>query len=428
MLPRRFVLSWAGAADHGGPTESLEGSDVNPAMQHLSHLCVPIGPREAGSAGNRAAADYIERVFAEAGLDVSRQPFPCEAWASASTEFELDGQPVEAAANWFSPACDVRGTNVPLRSIAQLKRADLRGCVAVLHGSLVSSPLSPKGNTVYNPESHQQIIRLLEEKRPEAVVTVSTTPRRLDLIKDPDLELPSVTVWGKAARSLVARPGTDVRVRVSASRTQGESCNVIGLKAPSGLPRVVLCAHYDSHPDGPAAVDNATGVAVLLSVARDLAQRTLPFGLEFVAFSAHELNGAGAAEYLRPFGLSAVPDRGTVEPGNLAPGLEHISLCINVDGVAHKRGPNTIIQVARPTELGARIRARIDADFPEIAWVEPWPASDHYTFYSHGVPAIALSSEGAWLVNHRVSDTVQQINPDKLEEAAAAVVTIVEAL
>ena len=46
-------------------------------QQHWSHLCSRIGDRRAGSAGDRAAAEYILERFRAAGLaDVRAEAFP----------------------------------------------------------------------------------------------------------------------------------------------------------------------------------------------------------------------------------------------------------------------------------------------------------------------------------------------------------------
>ena len=51
-----------------------------------SHLCQHIGERRAGSAGERAAAEYILDQFRQAHLEaVHAEPFPCTAVGKALT-------------------------------------------------------------------------------------------------------------------------------------------------------------------------------------------------------------------------------------------------------------------------------------------------------------------------------------------------------
>jgi acetylornithine deacetylase/succinyl-diaminopimelate desuccinylase-like protein len=56
---------------------------------------------------------------------------------------------------------------------------------------------------------------------------------------------------------------------------------------------LLIAAHYDTFPGTPGADDNASGVAVMLEVARSLSTMHLKGGVEFVAFCMGE--GAGGA-------------------------------------------------------------------------------------------------------------------------------------
>ena len=93
-------------------------------MKHLNRLSVEIGPRPIGSSGDHAAADYVQDVFRGAGLEVEVQRFECPDWEDQSTSLLLDGEQVEAAANAFSPACDVSAPSVAVGTVAELEAAD----------------------------------------------------------------------------------------------------------------------------------------------------------------------------------------------------------------------------------------------------------------------------------------------------------------
>jgi hypothetical protein len=61
--------------------------------------------------------------------------------------------------------------------------------------------------------------------------------------------------------------------------------------------------------------------------------------------------------------------------------------------------------------------------------VGPWPASDHYTFYSHGVPSIPLGcSGGVANIHHQPIDTIDWLSPAKLAEAVSLIADLVDAL
>lgn len=58
-------------------------------------------------------------------------------------------------------------------------------------------------------------------------------------------------------------------------------------------PPILVGAHYDGVPGSPAADDNATGVAVLLELARSLAATPVPQSFWFVAFDLEEWGMVG---------------------------------------------------------------------------------------------------------------------------------------
>ena len=64
--------------------------------------------------------------------------------------------------------------------------------------------------------------------------------------------------------------------------------NVVLSVGPADAPRLVVGAHYDVCEDQPGADDNASGVAGLLELARLLDKHTLPFRIDFVAYTLEE--------------------------------------------------------------------------------------------------------------------------------------------
>jgi Iap family predicted aminopeptidase len=60
--------------------------------------------------------------------------------------------------------------------------------------------------------------------------------------------------------------------------------------------------------------------------------------------------------------------------------------------------------------------------------VDPWPASDHYIFYSHGVPSLAITSLGIKDQYHTPFDTIDWLSPDKLAEAVQLALDLVNAI
>ena len=89
------------------------------AAEHLEHLCVVIGPRALGSAGNQAAADYIRAVFETAGLEVELQDLRCPGWEGLNTRLQIDGEDLPALVNPFSPPCELTASFVAVGTVTE---------------------------------------------------------------------------------------------------------------------------------------------------------------------------------------------------------------------------------------------------------------------------------------------------------------------
>ncbi|MBE9051528.1 M28 family peptidase [Nostocales cyanobacterium LEGE 11386] len=63
------------------------------------------------------------------------------------------------------------------------------------------------------------------------------------------------------------------------------------------LPPILIAAHYDAVPGTPGADDNATGVAVLLELARKFAAEPARYPLRLVAFDMEEYGLLGSTAY-----------------------------------------------------------------------------------------------------------------------------------
>ena len=58
---------------------------------------------------------------------------------------------------------------VAASTLDELADVDARGRILLLHGAIAAEPLAPRNYFFYNPEGHQAVYRLIDEKRPAAV-------------------------------------------------------------------------------------------------------------------------------------------------------------------------------------------------------------------------------------------------------------------
>ncbi|YAF96961.1 MAG: M28 family peptidase [Nodularia sp. CChRGM 3473] len=70
-----------------------------------------------------------------------------------------------------------------------------------------------------------------------------------------------------------------------------------GATKKGNLPPILIAAHYDAVPGTPGADDNATGVAVLLELARKFAAEPARYPLKLVAFDMEEYGLLGSTAY-----------------------------------------------------------------------------------------------------------------------------------
>ena len=381
-------------------------------IELLEHLSVQIGSRPLGSKRNQVAAEFIQSTFAASGLETELEEFSCPLWDNSETRLELDGKRYVAAANIFAPSCDVAARGVAIGTVAELETAELSGHIAILYGDLTAGTGFSTRAAYYFPERDRQVFKLLEEKNPAAVITIHSHTGSLQrLISDWEFHIPSATVPAEVGLILLRQIDQPLRLRIESRQSPSHFSNIVANKPGARRERIVLCAHFDSIADAPGAIDNGSGVAVMLALAGALAQGDLSLGLEFIALNGEENGGVGSAEYLRR------------HDGALGQAVA----AINIDSVGQALGANSIAMFASSQSFQDQVAA-IYKKYPGVVRVDPWYESDHTAFCARGVPSIAVSSRGVANVMHLPTDTIEWISAPKLGEVVSLVTEIVESL
>ena len=183
---------------------------------------------------------------------------------------------------------------------------------------------------------------------------------------------------------------TSVRVPAGSSWgvpvRRGTSQNVIA--EPPGFDadkeHLVIGAHLDTVAVAPGAEDNASGVAVLLELARLLRRETPDLPVQLVAFGAEEPRGPGDA--LHHFGSQQlVADLSRAE-------RRSIVAMVSLDRVGVRAA---YVPVCRAGANGTGLRADLRragrrADIPTRACSNT--ASDHWSYEKVGIPAVRIGS------------------------------------
>ncbi len=380
--------------------------DVAQLRAHLHALCDVVGDRRPGSRGNRQATAHVAEAFAAAGWQVDRPRFACLDWRGAIGHLDVAGTRLDVSPSPYGLGVDATG---PIRLVdepAGLERRDLTGSILVLHGSIATEPLTPKGFPFYGDERSELIIAALEAARPAVVLAVTgrfpSLCGALDpfpLIEDGDFPIPTANLRPDAAADLFDHEGAMARVAIDAERWEAHAENVIATRGPRS-PRVTVIAHVDAKPGTPGAVDNAAGVVALIDLADRLSPHRgeLPIGVELLAVNGEDHFAApGEVDWLAANGSS----------------LDDIELVVNVDGAGY-RGGRSAWSAYHLDDAPATHVAEAFAPVESLAPGPAWYQSDHAIFAMAGRPAVAITTdrvdEMLETLFHAPTDTPDQVD------------------
>lgn len=195
------------------------------------------------------------------------------------------------------------------------------------------------------------------------------------------------------------------------------------------LPPILIGAHYDAVPGTPGADDNATGVVVLLELARVISSHPLKYPAQLVAFDLEEYGFLGSQHYAQKLKQQGQKLR-------LMISLEMLGYC---DRTPHsQRYPTGLKYFYPPTGdfialIGSlrtipdmlKLSAGLRESGTKCEWL-PVPnrglivpdtrRSDHSPFWDLGFPAMMVT-DTANMRNpnyHQVSDQIETLNLDFL--------------
>jgi aminopeptidase YwaD len=274
----------------------------------------------------------------------------------------------------------------------------------LLHGEIAREQLMPKNFVFYNPEEHQRIISLLERGEPKAVLCATGRNASLaggvypfPLIEDGDFDIPSVYMTEEEGKRLLPYVGRTIALKSSSRRVPGNGCNVVARKGnPSGN-RIVITAHIDAKKGTPGAIDNASGVVVLLLLAELLKDYAGDMLLEIVALNGEDYYAVpGQMRYIQDY-----QDR-----------FDEIILNINIDGAGYKDGLSAFSFYSLPEEMERKIKEVI-SHFDGITEGTQWVQGDHSIFIQNGCPAVAVSSH--WFTDHIDSQQITHTPKDNID-------------
>lgn len=241
------------------------------ARSYLSTLCREIPGRSVGSSGNIKATRFFEKELSNYGWHTAAAEFDAIDWEEYGAVLRSDGTEFNVLVSPYSLPFSGEAELAVATTINELQSAQIKNKIVLLSGEIAREQLMPKNFVFYNPDEHRQIISLLEQASPSAII--SATGRNPDLaggvypfplIEDGDFDIPSVFTTEEEGRRIAGETGKKIFLKSKSERIPGKGYNVTGTIGSENGRRIVVSAHIDAKKGTPGAIDNATGVVVLL--------------------------------------------------------------------------------------------------------------------------------------------------------------------
>lgn len=387
------------------------------AMAHIQELSA-LGIREPGSPVEAKALALIDREFKESGLKTSVEPFPFLTYSPGRMRLRVGDRAAEPEMASFDVYGSPKGVTGPVVFVdpetprESLFKMDLTGKIAVSAkpaNPFVFWRLKPKAAVFLKPEDFQAL-----KTAPEATATLETEGK----------------VETKHSANLIA---------------------VLPAPASPYKKRIIVSAHYDA-VGGPGASDNASGVAVMLEVARYFASmKQAPVcEIDFVAFGAEEAAVLGSRVYVTRHGKALADVELLFNMDTLGSGDFYIEMQGGVSGISARKGESQF-----PPDLANKAAADATGRWQ---WLEPrlapvmsascvpewlkekitgaaaelgvaftpsnYMGSDNLVFAQAGIPSTDIAAPGS--KTHGPEDTPDKIVLRNLEDAAALVIRVID--
>ena len=255
------------------------------AYEHVEFL-TSIAPRFAGTEAEAIAASYIENEFRSYGLETWVEDFTIENsyiieenWLRVTLPEQIDLAFIPVV---YSPPTD-----------------------NILAGKLTYLTEVPE-----NLEGLREKVVLVERKKlsraladlpPLALLTYHDNwPPYSEIWRDPP-KAPLLWISDSDAQRLsefLGQDNVEVELQLKVRSENAMSHNVVALLPGQSEEIIIVGAHHDSVLT-PGAVDDASGVAVVLEMARVLSMENLPRTILFTTFGSEELDLLGSAAFVR---------------------------------------------------------------------------------------------------------------------------------
>ena len=380
---------------------------------YLNKLCTEIENRCVGSPGNREATGFFAELVANFGFTTESPGFDCIDWKHGEVQLVIDGQQFNVMPSPYTLCCDLTAPLAVAATLDELEIQDVTGNVLLLKGEIAREQLMPKNFSFYNPEHHQQIIAMVEQKAPLAIIAATSRDPELaggiypfPLFEDGDFDIPSVYTTEEQGQRIAELVGKQAKLSFEAERSPATGFNVIARKGSDPDSKIVLFAHIDAKINTPGALDNASGVITLLLLAELLQDHNFEHTIEIVASNGEDYYSApGEMLYIQ----------------NAREQMSDIMLGINMDGAGYVDGKTAFSLYECPDHIAQAVYKAFPSNHGFIEG-EQWYQSDHSLFIMNQRPTLAITSENfmhlSTHITHTAKDAPALVDTSKLVDIA----------
>ncbi len=209
-------------------------------------------------------------------------------------------------------------------------------------------------------------------------------------------EIAGLSLPYEAGREMVKRGAKKVHIKIDQKSQKSQSQNIIG-EIPGRNPReksIIVCGHYDSVGTSPGMIDNAAGIAALLTLLEKFAKKPARRTIKFIAFGSEELGLRGSRAFVEAHKNE----------------LENIAFVLNLDIAGDVLGLN-FAKVTGGRDIEEYLSAWAKIQGYQLKAEQSIYSSDNMPFCRMGIPAVSLGRGGlSGFYVHSSEDTIDNVD------------------
>ena len=394
---------------------------------NLERLC-DLGSRFTGTQSARLARDFIRDKFEGYGLQDTRlATFDYLGWTRGEAQVRLVAPasvPLSSAISLvYSPSTPADGLLAEVIDVGMGTKAEYAAKGDEIEGRFVlTSSDSPRGGPrVHRREKYGRAVSggaagFLFANHLPGLLAPTGSLRAGELAAIPGAGL-SYEDGFRIRRALRGQEPVELDMRLANDAGPSEFSHVIGeVPGEKGDDSevVVVGAHYDGHDISQGAVDNGSGTALVMELARLFAPLSgqLRRTVRFETYAAEEIGVYGSTRYVNGMGDSDVG---------------RVAFMLNLDGGALSGDRGLVLQgldelhplfAAFAREMGYHLSLSDNVS----------TASDHYPYFLRGVPCAYLVGNRPLSLGrgfgHTRADTLDKVDEVELRESAMVAVRL----